>query len=253
MTYTELIFALYGTLVDIHTDENDLVWEKTALYLSFHGAPFTGPKLKAAFLTALEERAQEEKRKFSHPDIPFEQIMAQWFRRSGVKENADTLAANAEQFFRITSMEYIRLYPGVHDALSSLRRQGCRLWLLTNAQRVFTWNELCMLGLDSVFDGIYISSDYGCRKPDPFFFRALLDEQNLDPTRCLMIGNDRNTDIAGAQGVGLATLYLHTNLTPWDQEEANPSLLPGKAPVGCRQFEYEGWNWAELARLIPQL
>ena len=150
-------------------------------------------------------------------------------------------------------MEYIRLYPGVHDALSCLRRKGCRLWLLTNAQRVFTWNELCMLGLDSVFDGIYISSDYGCRKPDPFFFRALLDEQNLDPTRCLMIGNDRNTDIAGAQGVGLATLYLHTNLTPWDQEEANPSLLPGKAPVGCRQFEYEGWNWAELARLIPQL
>ena len=253
MTYTDLIFDLYGTLVDIHTNENDLVWEKTALYLSFHGAPFTGSKLKAAFLAALEEKTQEEKRKFACPDIPFEQIMAQLFRRSGAKENTDTLAANAEQLFRITSMEYIKLYPGVTDALNSLRGQGCRLWLLTNAQRVFTWNELCMLGLDNVFDGIYISSDFGCRKPDPLFFRALLEGQNLDPTRCLMIGNDRETDIAGAQGVGLATLYLHTNLTPWNQAEASPALFPGKAPAGCRQFEYEGWNWAELARLIPQL
>ena len=35
MKYTDLIFDLYGTLVDIHTEENDLVWEKTALYLAF--------------------------------------------------------------------------------------------------------------------------------------------------------------------------------------------------------------------------
>ena len=31
MTYTDLVFDLYGTLVDIHTEENDAVWEKTAL------------------------------------------------------------------------------------------------------------------------------------------------------------------------------------------------------------------------------
>ena len=118
---------------------------------------------------------------------------------------------------------------------------------------MFTWNELCLLGLDTVFDGIYISSDCGCRKPDPLFFRALLEEQNLDPARCMMIGNDRDTDIAGASSVGLASLYMHTNLTPWNQDAADPSLLPGKAPAGCRQFEYEGWNWAELAQLIPNL
>ena len=32
MKYTDLIFDLYGTLVDIHTEENDLVWEKTAIF-----------------------------------------------------------------------------------------------------------------------------------------------------------------------------------------------------------------------------
>ena len=41
MTYTDLIFDLYGTLVDIHTEENDLVWEKTAFYFGFYGAHYT--------------------------------------------------------------------------------------------------------------------------------------------------------------------------------------------------------------------
>ena len=36
MTYTDLIFDLYGTLVDIHTEENDLAWEKTALYFGYY-------------------------------------------------------------------------------------------------------------------------------------------------------------------------------------------------------------------------
>ena len=31
MRYTDLIFDLYGTLLDIHTEEDDTVWEKTAL------------------------------------------------------------------------------------------------------------------------------------------------------------------------------------------------------------------------------
>ena len=32
MKYTDLVFDLYGTLVDIHTEETELVWEKTAFY-----------------------------------------------------------------------------------------------------------------------------------------------------------------------------------------------------------------------------
>ena len=35
MKYRDLIFDLYGTLVDIHTEESDTVWEKTALYFGF--------------------------------------------------------------------------------------------------------------------------------------------------------------------------------------------------------------------------
>lgn len=247
MKYTDLIFDLYGTLVDIHTDENDAVWEKTALYFGFYGASYTGAELKAAFRAAMAEEEGAEGQSYEcFPDIPFEQVMARLFRAKGVEDGADALAVNAAQLFRISSMDYIRLYPGVTEALKRLREKGFRLWLLTNAQRVFTAFELRHLGLTEAFDGIYISSDCRCRKPDGRFFRALLEERDLDPNRCLMIGNDRNTDIAGAKAAGMDTLYMHTNLTPWDQLPAHPE---GKFP----HMEFEGSDWAALAALLCEL
>ena len=252
MTYTDLIFDLYGTLVDIHTEESAEVWEKTALYFGFYGAHCTGAELKRAFEREMAARQAKAGQSYEcFPDIPFEQVMDALFRKKGIC--TEGLGQNAAQLFRIASMEHLRLYPHVLEALAALRAKGFRLWLLSNAQRVFTAYELRYLGLGEQFDGIYLSSDYNCRKPDRKFFAALLDEQKLDPARCLMIGNDRETDIAGAVNAGLATLYLHTGLTPPDQEPADPARTPGKAPADCRRYEYEGDDWAALTALLCRL
>ena len=254
MKYTDLIFDLYGTLVDIHTDENQEVWEKTAVLFGFYGAHYTGASLQEAFAGAMRQREAAAGQSYEcFPDIPCEQVMAQLFRDKGIRENADNLGIQAAQLMRISSMEYIRLYPHVKESLQTLRRNGYRLWLLSNAQKVFTAFELVHLDLVSEFDKIYLSSDYLCRKPDARFFRALLQEQKLDTRRCLMIGNDRNTDIAGAKAAGLDTLYMHTNLTPGDQAPADPALHPENAPANCRHFEFEGAHWEQLTRLLSQM
>ena len=254
MKYTDLIFDLYGTLVDIHTEENDLVWEKTALYFGFYGAHYSPEELKAAFQAELQTREAKAGQSYEcFPDIPFEQVMSSLFRAKGIEENTDSLGINAAQLFRISSIEYVKLYPHVLEALAELQRQGHRLWLLSNAQRIFTAYELQHLGLGDQLDGIYISSDYRCRKPDARFYRALMEEQGLSPETSLMIGNDRQTDIAGAKAVGLDTLYMHTALTPPDQSEADPALRPGIAPADCHHYEYEGDDWQALSQLILQM
>lgn len=254
MKYTDLIFDLYGTLLDIHTDENNTVWEKTAIYFGFYGAHYTGEALRQAFHAAMAAREAQAGQSYEcFPDIPFEQVMSELFRAKGTSYHAEELGINAAQLFRILSIEYIKLYPQVPEALAYLREKGYRLWLLSNAQRIFTEYELRHLGLGAQLDGIYLSSDYRCRKPDARFFRALIQEQQLDPAKCLMIGNDRQTDIAGAAAAGLSTLYMHTNLTPSDQAPADPALLPGKAPVGCSHYEYEGSDWTTLARRLGEL
>lgn len=254
MRYTDIIFDLYGTLVDIHTEETERVWEKTALYFGFYGAHYTPEELKAAFREELKRREASAGQTYEcFPDIPAEQVMATLFQAAGVTQNADQLGFHAAQLFRISSMEYIRLYPYIPEALAALRNKGCRLWLLSNAQRVFTAYELRLLGLEASFDGIFISSDYGCRKPDSRFFRALLDGRQLDRHKCLMIGNDRHTDIAGAQAVGLDTVYLHTGLTPEGQDAADPGMLPGHAAPNCHHYEFEGDDWRTLSGLLLRL
>ena len=243
LMYTDLVFDLYGTLVDIHTEEDALVWEKTALYFGFYGAHYTGEELHAAFDASMAKRQANAGQSYEcFPEIPVEQVMAQLFRDKGVEE-ADPLGLNAAQLMRIASMEYICLYPWVKEALAHLRQKGYRLWLLSNAQRVFTAYELRLLGLEDAFDGIYISSDYGCRKPDVRFYRALLEEKQLDPAACLMIGNDRETDIAGAKAAGMDTLYMHTNLTPGHQAAANPRKRG-------HHREFEGYDWKKLVKRI---
>lgn len=248
MKYTDLIFDLYGTLVDIHTEENDLVWEKCALYFGYYGARCTGKELKKAFTAAMRRREAKAGQSYEcFPDIPFEQVMQELFEDRSITENADVLGVNAAQLFRIASTDYIRLYPGVPEALALLRKKGYRLWLLSNAQRIFTAFELAHLGLGDQLDGIYLSSDYGCRKPDARFYNALLTERKLDIKTCLMIGNDRQTDIAGAKKIGMDTLYMHTNLTPADQAAADPACFPGN---DCAHLEFEGCDWKQLAQIL---
>ena len=239
--YTDLIFDLYGTLVDIHTEETAEVWKKTALYFGFYGAHYTAEELQEAFDARICARKAQAGQSYEcFPDIPFHEIMAELFRNKGITENVDLLGTQAAQLFRICSTEYIRLYPHVLESLVKLRKRGYRLWLLSNAQEIFTKYELRHLGLLDAFDGIYLSSAFGYRKPDIRFFRALLDEQNLDADKCLMIGNDRETDIAGAKSTGLATFYMHTALTPADQAPADPR----------NPMEFEGDNWLRITEIL---
>ncbi|MBQ8354454.1 MAG: HAD family hydrolase [Oscillospiraceae bacterium] len=249
MKYTDLVFDLYGTLVDIHTEEDDRVWEKTAFYFGFYGAHYTGPELKAAFQSAMRAREARAGQSYEcFPDLPFEETMADLFRAKGVTENADALGINAAQLFRISSLDYIRLYPHALEALAKLRKAGYRLWLLSNAQAIFTAYELRLLGLGEQLDGIYLSSNYKCRKPDLRFYQALIDERHLDVSKTMMIGNDRQTDIAGAKAAGMATLYMHTDLTPRDQAEADKTKAIGI--TDGREYEYEGDDWEKLCELI---
>ena len=242
--YTDLIFDLYGTLVDIHTEETREVWEKTALYFGYYGAHYTAEELKESFESKIRARKAKAGQSYEcFPDIPFQEVMADLFRAKGIADNADALGVQAAQLFRISSTEYVRLYPKVLESLAKLRQKGCRLWLLSNAQEVFTKYELRHLGLLDAFDGIYISSTFGYRKPDTRFFRALLEEQKLDVSKCLMIGNDRETDIAGAKAAGLDTFYMHTALTPDQQSPADP-----KNPM-----EFEGDDWEKIAEILCKL
>ena len=53
--YDNYIFDLYGTLVDIHTEENDpLVWKKLALFYGYYDADYSSEELKERYSILIE-------------------------------------------------------------------------------------------------------------------------------------------------------------------------------------------------------
>lgn len=242
MKYESYIFDLYGTLVDIRTDEErQELWDKLALFYGYYDAHYTPEELKRRYgelvsgkeaalkerldgEAALKERSgggaaaggavhKKDDAHESHPEIKIEQVFAALFKEKGVEAD-ETLAVHAGQFFRILSTEYVRLYDGVDKVLKTLRAAGSKVYLLSNAQRIFTEYEMHTLGIADYFDDILISSEYGVKKPDIRFFEALIGKHRIDVGRALMIGNDAKSDIFGAKNAGIATCYIHSNISP---------------------------------------
>ena len=221
--YDTYVFDLYGTLVDIHTDENDMyVWEKLALFFGYYHAHYTAEELKKCYEELVNGKeaklksALEQGPKYAHeasPEIEITEVFQELFMQKSV--NADkTLAIHAGQFFRILTTEYVRLYDGCVAMLENLRSKGKKIYLLSNAQRIFTEYEMHVLDIAKYFDGILISSDFQTKKPDKRFFNILLEKYPMDITKTLFVGNDSRTDIKGAKTVGFSTFYVKSNISP---------------------------------------
>lgn len=217
MRVESCIFDLYGTLVDIHTDEErHWLWREMAAYYTQKGAKFAPDALRVrykAICRNMERSAYPGDAHEAHPEIRIEDVFLALYAEKGVA--ADMAAAQqAARFFRECSTDYIRLYDGAAQLLERLRAAGRRVYLLSNAQRVFTMWELERLGLLPCFDGVLISSDCGVKKPDKRFFDLLLRRYDINPKTAVMIGNDGRCDIEGGKRAGLSTIYLRSNISP---------------------------------------
>lgn len=217
--WQDCIFDLYGTLADIRTEERaPALWEAMARWYRERGADYTPAALQASYfdrIGALERAAALANRDIpgACPEICIDQVFQRLFQDRGIPAGPALIAASAA-YFRRCSRLFLRLYDGAEALLQALRANGQRVWLLSNAQRLFTAAELRMLGLEPYFNGIYLSSDYGLKKPDPRFFQLLLQEGDIRPENAVMIGNDGACDMQSARSLGLATIYIRSDLSP---------------------------------------
>lgn len=232
--YETYIFDLYGTLVDIRTDERrPSLWRGMANYMTLRGVPCSAASLRRDYRRAVEEARRAVRAAWggtcppalAEPDLAA--VIAALYAAGGRSADGEEIAHWALTF-RALSLDYLRPYPGAAELPDRLRAAGARVFLLSNAQRLFTEPELRALGLWDRFDGVLLSSDVGAAKPSPLFYRALLKRYAIDPANAVMVGNDAVADAWGAHACGLACMYVHTAQSP---------ALTGPLPPGCRVLE----------------
>lgn len=228
LRYDVALFDMYGTLVDIRTDEeSEDAWEALRRYLDKAGAHYDDAfQLRDRFMgaralaTAVPTGRDPE---WFEPDLL--PVYRALFSLRGMRAG-ERLSREAAWIFRRASTKLIWLYPGALDMLNTLKNAGMRVVLVSNAQSCYTRPELAMLGLDTALDRILISSEEGVRKPSAEFFHRALEREGVDPSRAVMIGNEERCDILGARSAGIDGVYLRTGISPVsDPMESSNAVL----------------------------
>ncbi len=215
--FKNYIFDLYGTLIDIRTDEEKIeLWEKMAIFYGYRKANYSAFELRQtyhAMCGALKLETQKKHPDYQKVDFDLTRVFRKLYEAKGVKVS-DELASMTANVFRCYSTDFIKLYDGVEDLLKTLKSKGKNIYLLSNAQHDFTLPEIDMLGLREYFDDILISSDFECSKPDTHYFEILFERNSLKKEDSIMIGNDCVSDIKSAHNFGIKSLYIHQEISP---------------------------------------
>ncbi len=212
LRYRNYVFDLYGTLLDVSTDEQaPKTWKRWLRKLDEKGIlhpPYY--RFREDFFARDREarRIALEQGPYSVPEIDVIPIYRELFLLYGNAPLSDEALNELAYEFRKASRLYIRPFPGVEEYLTLLRKNGKKLFLLSNAQACYTVPEIIEFGIDRLTDVQYISSDRKVMKPDAAFFKMLLAEQNLNPNESVMIGDNAVADVGGAKGVGMDAIWL---------------------------------------------
>ncbi len=129
---------------------------------------------------------------------------------SDIGVESESLALNlAEKYVEIRKGLF-ELFPETTTILDYLRGK-VQLVLATNGASDLQRLKLETSGLAAYFDEVLVSGDIGFGKPNPRFFEHALRLANAEPEETLMVGDNLERDIAGAQDFGIKGVWVNRN------------------------------------------
>jgi putative hydrolase of the HAD superfamily len=211
MAIKGILFDLYGTLIDIETDESiDEIYRAIAHYLVYQGVYIHRGQVRERYYAIM--RQQKDAQGEEHPEIDVEAIWNELLLQKGIKSGyiRGQQAKVIAHIYRAISRKRLRLYPNVKEVLNELQARY-QLALVSDAQPCFALPEIRATGLDGYFSPVIISSYYGFRKPDSRLFNEALDKMGISQSEVIVVGNDMFRDIYGAQLLDIRTIFFDSN------------------------------------------
>ena len=125
-------------------------------------------------------------------------------------EDVELAKKLGKDFLYRTTMQ-TNLVDGAIETLEYLKAQGHTLSIISNGFVEVQYTKLCRSGLIPYFANVFLSEEIGYQKPDIRFFQTVLDRLNASPSECLVIGDNFQTDIQGAQNANIRAVFYKNN------------------------------------------
>lgn len=144
-------------------------------------------------------------------------LVEEGFRRMGLRSEDQLLLAALDSYAGAVEGEAIA-FSDVRETLSQLRGVGYGLGLLSNTWWAAEWHDadLAAQGLTDLLDEVLYTSDLPHSKPHPSVFLEIASRLEVQPTECVMVGDNMLADISGALDVGMRAVWKR-NDGPWPQ------------------------------------
>jgi len=95
------------------------------------------------------------------------------------------------------------LFPSTKEVLTELKNNNYNLHIITNGFKEVQFKKLENSGIIHFFDDILCSEEVGKAKPHPLVFHGALKRTSAKAENSIMIGDDINADVVGAENVGI--------------------------------------------------
>lgn len=201
-----ITFDAAGTLMTPHPSVGAIYAE----VLSKHKVTIQPMALNALFKTTFAS-AQETTRENLTEDTEYEFWQNIVWKTVGLYcKNKDFELIFKDIFETFTSAKRWNIPEDALPTLQLLKKRGYRLAMLTNwDKRIRILNT--EMGLDLIFESIFISSEIGFEKPDRRIFSHVEKQMGLQPINLLHIGDNPVRDADGAIEAGWNALILDSD------------------------------------------
>ncbi len=209
-----IFFDIYGTLIDIKTDEYDpLLYNTFSQFLSYMGVYIGHEELKDFWFGKIAELLKRNPEEY--PEVDVLEVFRELLYAHGIKRPGKMTIEFIARLFRSLSRKSFGTSAHAHTILESISGDYS-LGIISDAQRPFTLPELRMLNLDRFFDTVVLSSDIGVKKPNPKIFKKAMDSLGVSPEESLYIGDNPAKDLVGAKGIGMKMLLFRSEEKPYN-------------------------------------
>lgn len=118
----------------------------------------------------------------------------------------------------------LSLFDDIKDTLRWLKPRFS-LGLITNGPSKFQRKKIDHLGIAQFFDGIIISGEFGEHKPSPSIFEFAVKSLSSTIEHSVHIGDRPDSDIDGAQSIGITGILVRKNYPYKILSNAEPDFI----------------------------